>query len=80
MGRINVRVIAQDVMLHGCLETVRNPAISVIQRRNERYETIKNKKETFYLFINFKPVKISFVLILYFNIFSVDYTKFEIGS
>ena len=45
MGRINVRVIAQDVMLHGCLETVRNPAISVIQRRNERSETIKNKKE-----------------------------------
>ena len=54
MGRINVRVIAhtQDlcVMLHGCLETVRNPAISVIQRRNERYETIKNKKETFLIY------------------------------
>ena len=52
MGRINVRVIAhtQDlcVMLHGCLETVRNPAISVIQRRNERFETIKNKKEKFF--------------------------------
>ena len=45
MGRINVRVIAQDDMLYGCLETVRNPAISVIQRRNERSETMKNKKE-----------------------------------
>ena len=78
MGRINVRVIAQDVMLHGCLETVRNPAISVIQRRNERYETIKNKKETFYLFINFKPVKISFVPILYFSIFSVECRLYKI--
>ena len=68
MGRINVRVIAhtQDlcVMLHGCLETVRNPAISVIQRRNERSETIKNKKEkeTFYLLINFMSIFIDDLL------------------
>ena len=53
MGRINVRVIAhtQDlcVMLHGCLETVRNPALSTFiagfQRRNERSETRNDKNE-----------------------------------
>ena len=28
VGHINLRVIAQDVMLYGCLETVRNPARS----------------------------------------------------
>ena len=42
---LNVWVTALDIMFHGWLETVRNPAISVIQRRNERSETIKNKKE-----------------------------------
>ena len=29
MGGISVRVIAEDVMLHICLGTARNPAISV---------------------------------------------------
>ena len=29
MGGISVRVIAEDVMLHICLETARNPAINV---------------------------------------------------
>ena len=56
MGHINLRVIAQDVMLHGCLETVRNPALSTFiagfQRRNERSETRndKNEKEFFLIY------------------------------
>ena len=55
VGHINLRVIAQDVMLYGCLETVRNPArstfIAWFQRRNERSETRNDKNEKDFFFI-----------------------------